>query len=152
MDPRDDIEMVPDPAGKPMASPEPPDARADDFMAYRHARPREPIMLPNGSRAWAVGLTALEKDEWYHSCKKTADERGIERITDPFSDAKLVVRSVRNSKGALLFGDTDLPRILEWPPVLLAPIVDKCIRVSAIGGRADEAILKNLAASLNLGS
>ncbi len=132
--------------------PEPPDATAEDFMIFRNKRPREPILLPNGKRAWAVGLLPLEKHEWYNSCTKVVGNDGVERIQDPWADAKLVVRSIRNSAGVLLFTDADLTKVIEWPPVLLSPIVDKCLKVSAIGGAVDGEILKNFVATLTAGS
>jgi hypothetical protein len=138
------------PETRPAAKP--PQATADDFMVYRNARPKEPFMLPSGKQGWVWGLTPTEKRAWYDSCVKVREPDGDERIDDAFADVKLIIRSVRDEAGTLLFKDIDLMRMIEWPPIILAPLTALCMKVSAVGGKADPEILKNFAVMFMSGS
>lgn len=126
----------------------PPPATADTILALRRRVPVEQHDMPDGRRVWVHGLTDHEVQQWYADCGKKRDEEGREKLDDPFSDAKLLVRCLRNARGERLFTDAHLPQLIELPNFVKAPLVTLAMKLSAIGGRADEEILKNYAATL----
>lgn len=154
MPPADESPAVTEPVAPPPEAIE--DATRDDVLALRNQRPREPFFLPTRQqrdgrpvwkRVWVYGLTQAEKKLWYESCARETGPHG-ETITDPFGDEKLMVRCVRDAAGTPLFTDHDLRFLIELPPLVRTPLVELCMKLCAMGGRADEEILKNFAALL----
>ncbi|MEN6427263.1 MAG: hypothetical protein ABFE13_18060 [Phycisphaerales bacterium] len=126
----------------------PPEATTESVLAFRNRPPIEHHDMPDGRRVYVYGLTDLEVQQWYADCGKAKDEEGRERVDDRFSDAKLLVRCVRNAEGKRLFTDAHLPQLIELPNFVKAPLIAKGMKLSAIGGKADAEILKNYARTL----
>jgi len=130
----------------------PPDATAATVMAFRNRPPIQSHDMPDGRRVYVYGLSDYEVQQWLKECGKKRDEEGRERIEDVTADAKLLVRTVRDANGKPLFTDEDLTRLIELPNFVKSPLIDLATRLSAIGGKADEEILKNYAVTLASGS
>jgi hypothetical protein len=132
-----------------MAEPTKPAAAADIFAVWGR-RPTEPFDIPGAGRVWVRGLTDLELGDLYDQA--TRDPERPDRMKDPYFRAKLVQRCVVDAEGKPLFGEGDVMRIAGANRLLFAGLLALCEKLSAIGGAADEEILKNFAATLTSGS
>lgn len=126
----------------------PESATAESILAFRNRPPIEHHDLPDGRRVYVYGLTDLEVQEWYADCGKTKDDEGREKVDDRFGDAKLLIRCIRDAEGRRLFTTAHLTQLVELPNFVKAPLVNKAMKLSAIGGKADAEILKNYARTL----
>ncbi|MEN6424013.1 MAG: hypothetical protein ABFE13_01520 [Phycisphaerales bacterium] len=126
----------------------PQTATAESILAFRNRPPIEHHDLPDCRRVYVYGLTDLEVQEWYADCGKTKDDEGREKVDDRFGDAKLLIRCIRDAEGKRLFTTAHLPQLVELPNFVKAPLVNKAMKLSAIGGKADAEILKNYARTL----
>ena len=130
----------------------PPNATADSVLAFCNRPPIEHHDMPDGCRVYVHGLSDYEVQQWLKECGKKRDEEGRERIEDVTADAKLLVRTVRDERGRPLFTDEKLTKLIELPNFVKSPLIDLATKLSAIGGKADEEILKNYAVTLASGS
>jgi len=69
------------------------------------------------------------------------DEDG--RIDDPYDDAKLIAKCVRDSDGNQIFCESDLPRIVTMGTDVVTDLVDKCLAINGMNAAGREAIAKN---------
>lgn len=140
------------PESKPAVAPTPAEATAENILALRHKVPIEPYDIPGVGRIWLYGLTDWEASQWLDSCKHVAAGEGRERIDDPTANAKLLVLCVRSRTGSPLFTAANITQLIELPNVIKSDLIDRCTRLSGLGGKADAEILKNFATTLTAGS
>ena len=123
-------------------------ATTESVLALRRRVPIETYDLPGAGQVYVHGLTDVEVQEWYNSCRKATSDDGKERIDDSFGDAKLMMRCLRNVEGKRLFTEEHLPQLIELHNLIKSPLVSLCMKLCAIGGKADAEILKNFERTL----
>ena len=116
---------------------------ADAILSLRNNPPREPYTIPGVGIVQVYGLSNLEARQWNEGCERTDG-----RITDPYADAKMIVRCVRNDKGERIFTDKHVTQIVELPELVVKGLIGKCMKLCGIGPEADAEILKNFAAAV----
>jgi hypothetical protein len=121
----------------------------DALMALRNQVLKLPYDLPGGTRVWVWGLSHLQAKQWY------ADQRGEQAEgggPDPYGDARMIVRSVRDDAGKPVFTEADLTRIVELPEVIVQNLVRLCMKVNGIGRVETQEIRKNFEKALGADS
>ena len=68
------------------------------------------------------------------------------KIDDPYDDAKVIARCVRDNEGKSIFKETDLPRIAAMGNDIVVNLVADCLTINGMGVGGREAIVKNLEA------
>jgi hypothetical protein len=69
------------------------------------------------------------------------DENG--RIDDPYDDAKVIVKCVRDEEGNQIFDDTQLPRIVTMGNDVVTSLVNECLTINGLTQAGREDIAKN---------
>ncbi len=112
--------------------------------------PKEPFDIPGAGRVWVHGLRDDEVIALFENAERDPDNPA--QMKDPYLRAKLVQQCVRNAAGGTLFSEGDVLKIAGAHRLQFVGLYSLCEKLSAIGGTADEKILKNFVATLTSGS
>jgi hypothetical protein len=130
--------------------PEVKPATAAEILSVWGRGPKEPFDIPGAGRVWVHGLRDDEVIALFENAERDPDNPG--EMKDPYLRAKLVQKCVRNAAGAPLFSEGDVMKIAGANRLQFVGVYSLCEKLSAIGGVADEEILKNYVATLTSGS
>jgi hypothetical protein len=64
-------------------------------------------------------------------------------IDDPYDDAKVIARCVRDDEGKQIFSEKHLPRIAAMGNDVVLALVNECLAINGMGKAGREAIEKN---------
>lgn len=124
------------------------DAAASDLFAA--VCPTETKVLPGIGRVVVHGLTDLQVGQWLDSCDRDPDNK--DRIKDPYQNAKLIQRTVRNTAGQMLFAPNDVTRIVQIPNAIKQVLIEAAHRLCGLNDEVDEGVLKNCVRTPGSGS
>ena len=113
-------------------------ATRESLMRLRHTTPREAFDVPGLGRVWVYGLKHLEAKAWHEANRKLAEDG-----PDPYSDARMLIKSVRDEAGVPLFKEGDELLLVEWPEYIVQKILSLCMQVNGLSKEADEGLRKN---------
>jgi hypothetical protein len=125
-------------------------ATREDLLALRHAVPVEPYDLPNRRRVWVHGLKHIEAKQWRAQANRDAKE--LDGEPDPYGDAKMLIRSVRDAAGKAIFKAGDETLVVELGEIIVQDLLSLCLQVNGLSAEADEGIRKNFARTVTQGS
>ena len=70
------------------------------------------------------------------------DDEG--KMDDPYDDAKVIARCVRDNEGKQIFKESDLPRIQAFGNDVFLGLTEACLVINGMSVAGREAIAKNL--------
>jgi hypothetical protein len=126
---------------------QPPAATRESLLRLRNMTPREPYEVPGLGRVWVYGDRHLDARLWLEASRKESPDG-----PDHYSDARAIVRSVRDEAGKPLFKAGDEMLIVEWPELVVQDLIKLYCKVNGLGPVADETIRKNFGTILTSGS
>ena len=94
----------------------------------------EEVVIPGYGTAKVKVLTQGERDRFDLSLE--ADKVGFR--------AKLIQLTVIDERGALVFGEADILKLVDLPVYVLEPIVDVALRINRFSRKDKEELAKNL--------
>jgi len=115
-------------------------ATKDGF--FKAKVPVEEMDVPTIGKVKVHGLGLGEKEDWEKSSFKVNVSKNDLTISN--ADAQLLMLTVHNQHGQKLFAEKDMGRMRMIPAVYLEPVIETARRLSGIGKKAVEDLVKNL--------
>jgi hypothetical protein len=122
-------------------------ATRESLLRLRNTAPKEPYDVPGIGRVWVHGLKHIEAKQWHQAEKESAGAG-----PDLYSDARMLVKSLRDEAGQPLFKSGDETLIVEWPEFVVQNLLTLCLKVNGLSKEVDEGLLKNFEKILTSGS
>ena len=95
----------------------------------------EDVEIPGYGSAKVKVLTQAEKDKFDLALETKSDRVGFR--------ARLIVASVIDERGALVFDEDAIPKLMGLPAYVLEPIVDVALRINRLSKQDQDALAKN---------
>lgn len=113
----------------------------DEFFAQVETAKNEPYKLPSGREVFAGELTGLDWVEVRLEMAKAREANDGE--PDKLADARVIIRSVHDGKGSLVFKAGDEAKIMAMPGRVLEGLLALVNRVNLTDAQAQEEAKKN---------
>jgi hypothetical protein len=117
----------------------PPELEADEIFANGTSQKRESYCSEDTGQIYIKRLSAPEVSSFWDSLER--DPAGT--LVDPYSDPKLIVAAVVDSKGQPKFNSGHLTKLAALAHNVIMPLVDAILVYNAMSPAGVEAVRKN---------
>ena len=114
-------------------------ATKDTF--FKAKVPIEEMDVPTIGRVKIYGLGLGEKEDWEKNSFKVNVAKNDLTISN--ADAQLLILTVHNQHGQNMFSDEEMGKIRMIPSIYIEPVIETARRLSGIGKKAIEDLVKN---------